>query len=62
MYFEAVEEVLNKLADPNIKSATKLKLTRELQDLDGDGKIRKFLEGSAERPDLSRNIDASSTR
>jgi len=59
MYFEAVETILEKLANPNLKGSAKANLTRQLKDIDPDGKIRDFLEGKAERPDLSDQIDAS---
>ena len=34
MYFEAVEEILTKLADPKIKATTKTNLQKQLKDLD----------------------------
>jgi len=56
MYFEAVEQILSKLADPKIKGSLKADLSRQLRDLDPDGSIRRFLEGNGERPNLSSAI------
>lgn len=53
MYFEAVETIVNKLADPKLKGSSRADLTRQLKDLDPDGRIRAFLEGKITRPDLS---------
>ena len=43
MYFEAVQEILEKLAEPKLKGSQKANLTRQLKDLDPEGVIRKFL-------------------
>ena len=59
MYFEAVETILEKLSKPGIKGAAKANLTRQLREIDPDGKIRAFLEGKADRPDLSDEISRS---
>ena len=59
MYFEAVQDVLSKLANPKTKGSTKANLQKQLKDLDPDGTIQKFLEsGSKEdRPDISHIIN-----
>lgn len=57
MYFEAVETILEKLNDPKLKGAAKANLNRQLKDIDPDGKIRDFLEGKTERPDLTKEIE-----
>ena len=59
MYFEAVEEILKKLEDPNLKSTTKANLSRQLKELDPDESIRKFIRKEIDRPDLSDTIGAS---
>jgi hypothetical protein len=56
MYFDAVEQILSKLADPKIKGSLKADLSRQLRDLDPDGAIRRFLEEGGERPNLSSAI------
>ena len=43
MYFEAVEDILRKLADPKLKGSAKANLTKQLKDIDPDGKIQKFV-------------------
>jgi len=57
MYFEAVQSVLEKLADPKLKGSTKANLQKQLKDLDPDGVIKKFLEEKGERPDISYLTD-----
>ena len=57
MYFEAVEEVLGKLADPKIKGSAKANYQRQLKELDPDGKIARYLSGNGEKPDLSSFIE-----
>jgi hypothetical protein len=57
MYFEAVEEILGKLADPKLKGSQKASLTRQLKDLDPEGVIRKFLEEKGERPDIAHLVN-----
>lgn len=52
MYFEAVEKILSKLQDPQIKTSLKKELEKQLVDLDPDGKIQAFLQGKTARPDL----------
>ena len=49
MYFEAVQDILEKLAEPKLKGSQKASLTRQLKDLDPDGVIRKFLEEKGEK-------------
>ena len=44
MFIEAVKGILAKLEDPGVKNSVKGELTRQLKDLDPDGKIRQFLE------------------
>lgn len=53
MYFEAVEQILSKLADPKLKGSVRADLSKQLKDLDPDGRIRDFLEGKTTRPSLS---------
>jgi hypothetical protein len=53
MYFEAVEEVLAKLAEPSLKGSSKSSLLRQLKELDPDGRIAKFLKEGGARPDMS---------
>ncbi len=53
MYFDAVEEILNKIADPKVKAATKTNLQKQLKDLDPQGTIAKFVREGGPRPDLS---------
>ena len=57
MYFEAVQDILEKLAEPKLKGSQKASLTRQLKDLDPDGVIRKFLEEKGERPDISHLVN-----
>ncbi len=53
MYFEAVQEIQKRLADPKLKSGTKASLQRQLRELDPEGRVRAFLAGSSsERPDM----------
>jgi hypothetical protein len=58
MYFEAVENILKKMAEPKLKGSVKANLAKQLQELDPDNRIRKFLEGG-ERPDLSKTLEQS---
>jgi hypothetical protein len=53
MYFDAVQEILTKLNNPTIKSATKSSLQQQLKDLDPDGTIQKFVSEGGPRPDIS---------
>ncbi len=64
MYFEAVQDVISKLANPKTKGSTKANLQKQLKDLDPDGTIQKFLEsGSKEdRPDISHIINRKSKK
>ena len=57
MYFEAVQGILERLADPKLKGSTKANLQKELKALDPDGIIKKFIEDKGERPDISYLID-----
>ena len=57
MYFEAVQGILERLADPKLKGSTKANLQKELKALDPDGIIKKFIEEKGERPDISYLID-----
>ncbi|KAJ1431267.1 hypothetical protein B484DRAFT_43743 [Ochromonadaceae sp. CCMP2298] len=59
MYFEAAETILKKLAEPKLKGSVKASLTKQLQEIDPDGRIRAFLEGKADRPDLSKSLEQS---
>ena len=43
MYFDAVEEILTKLKEKDLKSSIKSNLIRQLKDLDPDGVIQKFV-------------------
>ena len=52
MYFDAVEEILTKLKEKDIKSSTKSNLLRQLKDLDPDGVIQKFVTQGGDRPDI----------
>lgn len=62
MYFEAVQDILTKLEDTKIKSSTKAYLQKQLQDLDPDGVIAKFLTGNGPRPDISDRINKKPTK
>jgi hypothetical protein len=53
MYFDAVEEILEKLKEPKLKGSTKASLMRQLKDLDPKGTIKKFIEEKGPRPDIS---------
>ena len=53
MYFEAVQDILKKLADPKLKGSAKANLSRQLKDIDPDGRIQKFVTEGGERPDLT---------
>ena len=53
MYFEAVEQIMAKLTDPKLKGSVRADLSKQLKDLDPDGRIRDFLEGKTTRPNLS---------
>eukprot|EP01039_Chlorochromonas_danica_P008249 gene8249-9097_t len=44
MVIDAVKEIMRKLSDPKIKSSVKSDLTKQLKELDPNGKIRTFLE------------------
>jgi hypothetical protein len=55
MYYDAVEEIEAKLADPKTKSGTRSSLQRQLKELDPDGRIRDFLRGkTVTRPTVLR--------
>ena len=56
MYFDAVQEILTKLADSKLKGSTKARLQRDLKDVDPDGTITAFLQEGGSRPDLSDRI------
>lgn len=60
MYFEAVQEILDKLADPKMKGSAKANYQRQLKDLDPEGKIVKYLNGEADKPDLTSFIEKNS--
>lgn len=53
MYFDAVDDILKKLADPKLKSASKTSLQAQLKDLDPDGTIARFVRDGGDRPDIS---------
>ena len=53
MYFDSVQDVLEKIKDPKIKQTVKQRLERDLQELDPDGVIRKYLKKEIDRPDIS---------
>lgn len=57
MYFEAVQEILDKLADPKMKGSAKANYQRQLKDLDPEGKIVKYLNGEADKPDLTSFLE-----
>ena len=57
MYIEAVQEILDKLADPKLKGSAKANYQRQLKDLDPEGKIVKYLNGEADKPDLTSFIE-----
>lgn len=57
MYFEAVSELLGKLAESGLKGSTKASLTRQLKELDPDGRITRFLDLGGPRPDMSDIIN-----
>lgn len=57
MYFEAVEGVLEKLKNPNLKPNEKKILLLDLKELDPKGKIRAYLSGKLDRrPDISDSL------
>lgn len=62
MYFEAVAEIQEKLAEPNIKGSTKASLMKQLKELDPDGRISKFLSEGGARPDMSDLINKKSPK
>ena len=62
MYFEAVAEIQEKLAEPNIKGSTKASLLKQLKELDPDGRISKFLSEGGPRPDMSDLINKKSSK
>ena len=64
MYFEAVQDVMSKLANPKTKGSTKANLQKQLKDLDPDGTIQKFLESGSkeERPDISHIVNRKSKK
>lgn len=62
MYFEAVQDILNKLADPKTKGSTKANLTSELRGLDPEGVIQAFLKQGGERPDISHMINKKNNK
>lgn len=62
MYFEAVAEIQEKLAEPNIKGSTKASLLKQLRELDPDGRISKFLSEGGTRPDMSDLINKKSSK
>lgn len=57
MYFEAVQEILTKIADPKTKGTTKANLQKQLKDLDPEGVIQKFVTDGGPRPDISSIIN-----
>jgi len=59
MYFDAVEEILNKLDEKKLKGSVRADLQRQLKELDPDGRIAKFVKEGGPRPDLTDIIDAS---
>jgi hypothetical protein len=66
MYFEAVQEIVQKLTDPKLKGSRKASLSKQLKDLDPEGTIRRFLEdkekgGVAERPDIAHLVNRKQT-
>lgn len=62
MYFEAVADIQDKLAEPNIKGSMKASLMKQLRELDPDGRISKFLNEGGERPDMSDIINKKSSK
>ena len=57
MYFEAVQEILTRLAEPKLKGSVKASLLKQLKELDPDGVIQRFVQEGGPRPDLSDRID-----
>eukprot|EP01035_Chromulina_nebulosa_P017802 gene17802-23410_t len=57
MYFDAVQEIINKLADSKTKGSTKARLQNELKELDPKGIIQKYISEGGERPDISDIIN-----
>jgi len=57
MYFEAVEEILGKLADPKTKGSTKASLQKQLKELDPDGIIQNYITNGGDRPDIGYILD-----
>ena len=57
MYFEAVEEILGKLADPKAKGSTKASLQKQLKELDPDGIIQNYITNGGDRPDIGYILD-----
>lgn len=62
MYFEAVQEVMTKIANPKTKGSTKANLQKQLKDLDPDGTIQKYLQDGGEKPDISHIINRKSKK
>ncbi len=57
MYFDAVDDILKKLADPNVKSGSKQRLQKELKELDPEGVIQEFVTNGGPRPDISNLLE-----
>lgn len=57
MYFDAVDDILKKLDDPNLKSGGRQRLQKELNELDPDGVIQDFVRNGGPRPDISNLLD-----
>jgi hypothetical protein len=53
MYFDAVETMLKQLDDPNVSKKKKQQIKEDLDALDPNEKIRKFVLHGGERPDIS---------
>lgn len=59
MVFDAVDAILRRLKDPNIKPALKKELLEQLKDLDPKGEIQLFLAGKGPRPDVGTQLQAN---
>lgn len=56
MYFEAVSDLMKKLAEPELKNKARERILADMREIDPKGEIRAFLENKGPRPDLSSFI------
>jgi hypothetical protein len=53
MFIDAIKSKVDKSKNPQLNADVKKKLEEELNQLDQDGSIRRFLEGKGPKPDLT---------